>query len=148
MPQLDFPDQISHTPVFLIPYFKHDPDRESNTDAQFLSVGWSQWNDNEVSAKVVRYAKSGRWSRQSEELPVSRLVDLTILTALAYGRGAEFTTLDGGMLQNQKAPIDVAFGSKRHRQWLADTLRDDKTLRKRLSKLHQVLNEIAAKGLL
>lgn len=148
MPQLDFPDHIAHTPVFLVPYFDHDPDREGKTDAQFISIGWSQWNDDQASAKVVRYAKSGRWSRQSEELPLARLVDLTILAALAYGRGAGFTTLDAGTLNNQKAPIDVAYGSKRHRQWLADTLRQDPTLRGRFKKLYQVLRKVDADGLL
>jgi Family of unknown function (DUF6530) len=148
MPQLDFPDHILHKPVFLVPYFEHDPDSEGDTDAQYISLGWSQWDDNEPSVKVVRYAKSGRWSRQSEELPLSRLVDLTILAALAYGRGAGFTTLDPGILQSQSRPIDVAFGSKRHRQWMADTLREDETLRARLRKLYEVLGTIDADGLL
>jgi len=148
MPQRDFPDHILHTPVFVVPYFEHDPDREGDTDAQYISVGWSQWNDEEPSVKVVRYAKSGRWSRQSEELPLSRMVDLTILTALAYGRGPGFTTLDAGTLQNQNGPIDVAYGSKRDRQWLVDTLREDETLRARLRKLYEVLGTIDADGLL
>ena len=148
MPQLDFPDQISHTPVFLVPYFHHDPGEEGDTDAQFISVGWSQWDDEQPSAKVVRYADSGRWSRQSEELPLARLVDLTILTALAYGRGDGFTTLDAGVLRNQDQPIDVAYGSKRDRQGLVETLREDEILRDRLRKLHQVLKEIDAAGLL
>ncbi len=148
MPQLDFPDQISHTPVFLVPYFYHDPGNEGNTDAQYISVGWSQWDDDQPSAKVVRYAESGRWSRQSEELPLARLIDLTILTALAYGRGAGFTTLDTGLLRNQDQPIDVAYGSKRDRQGMVEALREDATLRDRIRKLRDVLQEIEAQGLL
>jgi hypothetical protein len=148
MVQLEFPDHIAHTPVFVVPYFNHDPDKEGETDAQFLSVGWSQWDDDEPSAKVVRYAESGRWSRQSEELPLGRIVDLAMLTALAYGRGAAFTTLEAGMLENQKKPIDVAYGSKRDRLGLVETLREDETLRNRFRTLHQVLQEIAAEGLL
>jgi hypothetical protein len=148
MPQLDFPDHILHKPVFLVPYFDHDPDSESATDAQYISVGWSQWDHNQPSAKVVRYVDSGRWSRQSEELPLSRMVDLTILTALAYGRGAGFTTLEAGLLQNQAGPIDVAYGSRRDRQWMVETLREDETLRQRLRKLYEVLREIEAEGLL
>lgn len=148
MPQLDFPDHIAHTPVFLVPYFAHDPDQEGDTDAQFISIGWSQWDDDQPSAKVVRYATSGRWSRQSEELPLARMIDLTILTALAYGRGAGFTTLDAGVLQNQAMPIDVAYGSKRDRLGLVEALREDETLRTRLRKLYDTLREIDADGLL
>jgi len=148
MSQREFPDHIGHTPVFLVPYFEHDPYSAGDTDAQFISVGWSQWDDEQPSAKVVRYAESGRWSRQSEELPLGRIVDLTILTALAYGRGAAFTTLEAGTLENQADSIDVAYGSKRDRLGLVETLREDATLRSRLRKLHHVLKEIDTAGLL
>jgi len=145
MPQLDFPDHIAHTPVFLVPYFAHDPGEENDTDAQFLSVGWSQWDDNQPSAKVVRHSGE-RWSRQSEELPLARLIDLTILTALAYGRGDQFNTLEAGTLQNQQSDLDVAYGSRRDRVGLISELREDEVLRTRLAKLYEVLSEIEAAG--
>jgi Family of unknown function (DUF6530) len=145
MPQLEFPDQILHTPVYVVPYFAHDPGQEGNTDAQFLSVGWSQWDDEEPAAKVVRHSGQ-RWSRQSEELPLGRLVDLVILTALAFGKGRDFVQIDGGVFESQVDPIAVAHGSKRDRIALVEQLKSDKTLRRRFQKLYSILQEIDSEG--
>jgi Family of unknown function (DUF6530) len=140
MPQFaDFPDQIAHTPVYVVPYFAHDPHREDNTDAQFITLGWSQWDGDEPSAKVVRHSGQ-RWSRQSEELPLGRLVDLTILTTLALLEGSSFTKIEKGVFENQIGAIDVAHGSKRDRVYLADSLKSDETLKRRLRELHRILN--------
>ncbi|MFA7573604.1 MAG: DUF6530 family protein, partial [Lutispora sp.] len=52
-----------------------------NTDAKGLSLGLAQWNDRgkvDISAKVWRYTGE-KWSRQSEELPLHRVLDLAIL---------------------------------------------------------------------
>jgi Family of unknown function (DUF6530) len=145
MPQLEFPDQIAHTPVYVMPYFSHDPDRENDTDAQFITLGWSQWDSDEPSAKVVRYSGK-RWSRQSEELPLSRLVDLTMLTALALENGGKFTHVDKGTFESQSAPEEIAYGSKRDRVALVDHLKSDDTLKRRFQKLYKVLQSIEANG--
>lgn len=141
MPQMEFPDQISHTPVYVLPYFAYDPGRQNDTDAQFLSVGWSQWDDEEPSGKVVRYS-GRRWSRQSEELPLGRLVDLTILTALAVGGGRNFTRVDSGVFESQTEGEDVAYGSRRDRVALVDHLQSDATLLARFRSLRDILNSI------
>jgi hypothetical protein len=49
----------------------------NNTDARALSIGWAQYDADEISMKVWRKRK--RWSPQSEELPLHRNLDLTIL---------------------------------------------------------------------
>ena len=57
-----------------------------NTDAKGLSLGLAQWNDRgklDISAKVWRYTGE-KWSRQSEELPMHRVLDLAILTCRSY----------------------------------------------------------------
>ena len=47
-------------------------------DAKFLSIGRAQWDPDDISAKIIR--KSGeRWSPQSEELPLWRVLDLAKL---------------------------------------------------------------------
>lgn len=46
-----------------------------------LSLGLAQWNDRgkvDISAKVWRHT-GDKWSRQSEELPMHRVLDLAIL---------------------------------------------------------------------
>ena len=52
-----------------------------DSDAKGLSLGLAQWNDRgrvDISAKVWRYTGE-KWSRQSEELPLHRALDLAIL---------------------------------------------------------------------
>ncbi len=145
MSQMEFPDHIAHTPVYVVPYFAHDPGRPNDTDAQFITVGWSQWDDDEPAAKVVRHSGQ-RWSRQSEELPLGRLVDLTILAAMAFGEGSSFTRVEKGVFENQKEVIDVAHGSKRDRAALDAMLKSDATLKRRFRELFRVLKSIDDSG--
>lgn len=77
------PTTLKHKPVIVVnDYDKMDSDY-INSDAKGLSLGLAQWNDRgklEVSAKVWRYTGE-KWSRQSEELPLHRVLDLAILIA-------------------------------------------------------------------
>ena len=145
MPQLDFPDQIAHTPVYVMPYFSHDPDRNNDTDAQFITLGWSQWDDDEPSAKIVRHSGI-RWSRQSEELPLARLVDLTILTALALEKGDKFTHVEKNTFDSQSMTEEIAYGSKRDRVGLAAYIKQDATLKRRFRKLLSILQSVDSIG--
>lgn len=55
------------------------------SDAKGLSLGLAQWNDRgkiDISAKVWRHTGE-KWSRQSEELPLHRVLDLAILICRA-----------------------------------------------------------------
>lgn len=52
-----------------------------SSDAKGLSLGLAQWNDRgkvDISAKVWRHTGE-KWSRQSEEMPLHRVLDLAIL---------------------------------------------------------------------
>jgi hypothetical protein len=67
-------------------YENIDGRKAYNTDAKGLSLGLAQWNDRgklDISAKVWRYTGE-KWSRQSEELPMHRVLDLAILTCRSY----------------------------------------------------------------
>ncbi|NMB38735.1 MAG: hypothetical protein GX994_04070, partial [Firmicutes bacterium] len=62
-----------------------------NSDAKGLSLGLAQWNDRgkvDISAKVWRHTGE-KWSRQSEELPLHRVLDLAILICRAKQHFAE-----------------------------------------------------------
>lgn len=136
--QMPFPHQISHSPVYGLPYNGHDPDRENDSDVHWLTIGWSQWDSDIPAAKVVRHSGQ-RWSRQSEELPLARLVDLTTLLALAYERNADDIILEAGFLEEQSNEITVNKKSERARDRLATAMHRDPKLRRRLSKLADVL---------
>lgn len=62
-------------------YDQIDGPHSGASDAKGLSLGLAQWNERrniEISAKVWRHTGE-RWSRQSEELPLHRVLDLAIL---------------------------------------------------------------------
>lgn len=76
------PNHLKHKAVIVAEnYDRIDGQYAGNTDAMGLSLGLAQWNDRgklDISAKVWRYTGE-KWSRQSEELPLHRVLDLALL---------------------------------------------------------------------
>jgi len=81
---MKIPTSLKHKPVVVCENYSNVDGRyANNTYAQGLSLGLAQWNDRgtvEISAKVWRHTGE-KWSRQSEELPLHRVIDLAILIA-------------------------------------------------------------------
>ncbi len=78
---MKIPTHLKHKPVIIAENYAHIDGRTAYHDAQGLSLGLAQWNDRgkvDISAKVWRHT-GGKWSRQSEELPLHRVLDLAIL---------------------------------------------------------------------
>lgn len=79
---MKIPTTLKHKPVIISDnYEKVDGRSADNTDTKGLSLGLAQWNDRgkvDISAKVWRHTGE-KWSRQSEELPLHRILDLAIL---------------------------------------------------------------------
>ena len=79
---MKIPTTLKHKPVVVVDdYANVDGKYHNNTDVQGLSLGLAQWNDRgtlDISAKVWRHTGK-KWSRQSEELPIHRILDLAIL---------------------------------------------------------------------
>lgn len=79
---MKIPTTLKHKPVIVSENYENIDGRKANsTDAKGLSLGLAQWNDRgnvDISAKVWRYTGE-KWSRQSEELPIHRVIDLAIL---------------------------------------------------------------------
>lgn len=76
------PTSLKHKPVIVSEDYENIDGRKAyKTDAKGLSLGLAQWNDRgklDISAKVWRYTGE-KWSRQSEELPMHRVLDLALL---------------------------------------------------------------------
>ena len=76
------PTTLKHKPVIVAEDYGNIDGRTAyQTDTQGLSLGLAQWNDRgklDISAKGWRYTGE-KWSRQSEELPLHRVIDLAIL---------------------------------------------------------------------
>lgn len=83
---MDIPNHLSHKPIIkLEKYNAIDGKYAGDSDAEGLSIGLAQWNDegnHDLSAKVWRYTGE-KWSRQSEELPLHRVLDLATLVCAA-----------------------------------------------------------------
>jgi len=79
---MKIPTTLKHKPVIVSENYENIDGRYAyHSDAKGLSIGLAQWNDRgkvDVSAKVWRYTGE-KWSRQSEELPLHRVIDLAIL---------------------------------------------------------------------
>lgn len=84
---MKIPTNLKHKPVIVSENYENiDGHFAYKTDAKGLSLGLAQWNDRgkvDISAKVWRYTGE-KWSRQSEELPIHRLLDLAILACRSY----------------------------------------------------------------
>ena len=70
---------LKHKPIIFVDYEPID----LAGDALLMSIGESQWCQGEgytdYSGKIFREGTNGRWSRQSEELPLWRVLDLARL---------------------------------------------------------------------
>ncbi|HHU32637.1 MAG: DUF6530 family protein [Zhaonellaceae bacterium] len=79
---MKIPTTLKHKPVIVSENYENVDGRYAyKSDAKGLSLGLAQWNDRgkvDISAKVWRHT-GGKWSRQSEELPLHRVLDLAIL---------------------------------------------------------------------
>ena len=70
------PTHLTHKPITSVDdYSQHDGKYANKTDVQSLTIGKAQYDGDEISAKVFRQV-NGKWSPQSEELPLHRIFDL------------------------------------------------------------------------
>lgn len=96
---MQIPTNLKHKPVITCNNYENIDGRDAyDSETKGLSIGLAQWNDRgkvEISAKVWRYTGE-KWSRQSEELPLHRVLDLAILicrTQLHFREAYRFPAL-------------------------------------------------------
>lgn len=145
---MKIPTNLKHKPVIVVENYGNIDGRYAyKTDVQGLSLGLAQWNDRgkmDVSAKVWRYTGE-KWSRQSEEMPLHRVLDLAIFICRAeqYFREAyryeklydpENTVIDRVGLQGDAMTVEVCTENE-----MIDE--DIKVLRQALSEDGELLGE-------
>lgn len=156
---MKIPTSLKHKPVIVSEEYDKIDGRILNSDAKGLSIGLAQWNDRgkvDVSAKIWRYTGE-KWSRQSEEMPLHRVIDLAIFVCRAklYFREAyrhkklydeEQPHIDRIALQGGAMNVDVCIDNEmidEDIQLLYNTLaKDDELLGERLSRLSAILKEM------
>jgi hypothetical protein len=79
---MKIPTTLKHKPVIVSENYENVDGRYAyDSETKGLSLGLAQWNDRgkvDISAKIWRYTGE-KWSRQSEEMPLHRVLDLAIL---------------------------------------------------------------------
>ena len=161
---MKIPTTLKHKPVIVSENYENVDGRNAyNSDAKGLSLGLAQWNDRgkvDISAKVWRYTGE-KWSRQSEELPLHRVLDLTILIlrsqlhfkeAYRYEKlyDTENTVIDRVGMQGDAMTVEVCTDNEKidediklFNQALSD---DDEIIGERLRILSRLLNEMGYSG--
>lgn len=95
---MKIPMNLKHKPVVCAEdYARIDGKYANDTDAQGLSLGLAQWNDRgkvDISAKIWRHSGE-KWSRQSEEMPMHRVLDLAIMICKTYAYFKEAYRIPG-----------------------------------------------------
>lgn len=157
---MKIPTTLKHKPVIVSENYENIDGRNAyNSEAKGLSLGLAQWNDRgkvDISAKVWRYTGE-KWSRQSEELPMHRVIDLAILIcrsrqyfmdAYQYEKlyNPDDTTIDRVGLQGDAMTVSVCTDNpmidediKLFAQALSN---DDEMMGERLSTLARILKEM------
>jgi hypothetical protein len=157
---MKLPTALKHKPVIVVEDYENIDGRYAyDTDTKGLSLGLAQWNDRgkvDISAKVWRYTGE-KWSRQSEELPLHRVLDLAILVCRAkqYFQEAyrfpdlyekEKPQLDRIGLQGDAMTVSVCTDNEKIDEDIRlfrDALsRDDEFLGERLATLSRLLKEM------
>ncbi|NLY62121.1 MAG: hypothetical protein GX054_11560 [Clostridiales bacterium] len=157
---MKIPTNLKHKPVIVSENYENVDGRYAyKSEAKGLSLGLAQWNDRgkvDISAKVWRHT-GDIWSRQSEELPLHRVLDLAILVCRAeqYFREAyrheklydeENPVIDRVGLQGDAMTIAVCTDNEKidediqlFRQALSD---DSELIGERLRILSRILKEM------
>ncbi|GGA49087.1 DUF6530 family protein [Paenibacillus physcomitrellae] len=157
---MKIPTSLKHKPVIVSENYENVDGRYAGeTDAKGLSLGLAQWNDRgkvDISAKVWRYTGE-KWSRQSEELPLHRVLDLAILvtSSMAHFREAyryedlydpENPIIDRVGLQGDAMTVAVATDNDKIKEDIklfSQALSDDsELLGERLRTLSRILKEM------
>ncbi|NLC53467.1 MAG: hypothetical protein GX770_05825 [Firmicutes bacterium] len=158
---MKIPTTLKHKPVIVCENYENVDGRAAyRSEAKGLSLGLAQWNARgkvDVSAKVWRHTGE-KWSRQSEELPLHRVLDLAIMisrTKLYFQEEAyrwaklydpEKPVLERVGLQGDAMTVAVCTGNERIDEdiqlfWQAMS-NDDELIGERLRTLARILREM------
>ncbi len=157
---MKIPSELKHKPVIVSQdYDRIDGRKAHKSDAKGLSLGLAQWNERgnvDISAKVWRHT-GGKWSRQSEELPLHRVLDLAILIIKAkkvfqerYHKSEldypNYPLLDRIGLQGDAMNVEVCTDNEFIKEDLdlfeATLAKDDEIISERLNVLGRLLKDL------
>lgn len=123
------PRHLGHKPLVSVDHYDSmDGQYANNTDAKALSIGHAQYDYDEISMKVWRRPKN-RWSPQSEELPIHRNMDLTILLLnVLLGEESNFAAQDWKISGDEREKEEIRKYYSEHITILKPRLKEIKEL--------------------
>lgn len=144
------PQHLAHKPVYALPYEYFDsafyPD---GTDIRYISIGLAQYDQDDVSVKTMRHTGT-KWTRQAEELPIHRPVDMTIFLAKSVFDVSNGTvcfpqgTFEGQSSDVILSPEQRSYGEMASYNAFLDGR--EQLLKDRLNTLRNTLNDLANRG--
>lgn len=151
------PTHLAHKPIFaVLDYDKIDGCYAGDTDAVALSAGLACWDKlgRDISLKVWRHT-GAKWSRQSEELPPHRAIDLTILYCLVLlcrNRNQDSEKVKAGSLEIEASLIKEAGYDPNILGKMLEKLdtynkENKEYIKERLEALSNVLDELKKEGI-
>ncbi len=108
-PSDELPLHLAHKPFYAMPYEAFDGcyAGKGQTDVRYVSVGIAQYDPYEVSIKTMRIV-DGRWTRQAEELPLHRVVDMSLFLAkVVFDSQQGAVNMPAGTLTDQTSDVSV-----------------------------------------
>jgi len=157
---MKIPTTLKHKPVMVVENYENVDGRYAyKSDAKGLSLGLAQWNDRgklDISAKVWRHTGE-KWSRQSEELPLHRVLDLAILivrTRLHFSEAYRYEhfydpekpTIDRVGLQGDAMTVAICTDNEKINEdiklFSQALSNDDELISERLKTLSRLLKEL------
>jgi|SRR5690625_470087 len=154
-PQQELPHSLQHRPVYALPYEHFDGPLKGDSDVQYISVGLAQWNPGEVSLKVFRHTgEGGKWTRQSEELPLHRAIDAaTFIAKVLFDAEPvqKSVTIPTGTFEGQEADLIITPEennpmARNFDLYLKDGSENKERYKARLHALYKILNELVEQG--
>jgi len=129
------PTWLQHKPIVACDYSKID----DYADAKFISVGHAQYaTETEASVKIWRHTGE-KWSRQSEELPISRVPDAFLILLCALRDSYPELTID----QKYKTFLNEEVLKEGELNFLRDCfMRNKFHLKKSLLEVKNLLNSL------
>lgn len=150
IPDDELPQHLGHKPVYAMPYQFFDGLSKGHTDSRYLSVGLAQWNQDDVSIKIMRHT-GNRWTRQAEELPLNRAIDMTSFLAHVLANSEDdVIQMKPGTFDNQTEQLTLGRDENRSAIEVAQfdrfMDRSEDFLKKKLNTLTDLLIELRSSG--
>ena len=149
-PEQSLPLHLDHKPIYALPYEKFDGIYSTDTDIRYISIGLAQYDHDAISIKTMRHTGE-KWTRQAEELPLHRPIDMVLFMAKAlFDSENGKLTIKKGTLQDQTKDIEITQEVSDIKNAIAhyDTYLAEhgSFLKKRLNALLDVLQDLKGRG--